>query len=148
MSGNLKDNQMSRWPDVVLLSSIRCLSLGIHMIKCQPDLLDYQISRWLYIVLFLATRCLYGRLHLTECQPDPKDEQMSKWPDLVPFLAMKCLYKGWMFDWISAWHIQWPFIKMTWCSTILGHEMPLPRRYIWLNVRLTQRITRCQDDLM
>ena len=100
------------------------------------------MSRWPDIVPFLATRCLYlGSTSDWMSAWSIRWQTMSRRPDLIPFLAMKCLYKGRMFDWISAWHIQWPNTKMTWCSTILGHEMPLPRRYIWLNVSLTQRIT-------
>ena len=36
--------------------------------------------------------------------------------------------------------------KMTWHSTILGHEMPV-LVIIWLNVRLTLWMTKCQDGL-
>ena len=47
----------------------------------------------------------------------------------------------------STWPRCWPNVKLTWCSTSLGHQMPL-LRYIWLKVHLTQRLTKCQSDLM
>ena len=33
---------------------------------------------------------------------------------------------GVLSDWMSAWPKGWPNVKMTWCSTIFGHQMPLP----------------------
>ena len=138
-----------RWPDVVLFSAIRCLYLeGYIWLNVSLTQRDDQMSRWLYIVLFLAIRCLYGRLHLIECQLDQKDNQMSRWPDLVLLsLAIRCLSLEDTYDWMSAWPTGWPNVKMTLHCSILGHQMPLLGGYIWLNVSLTQRMNKCQNDL-
>ena len=64
---------------------------------------------------------------LTEGQPDPKAHQMSSRLDIVLLLATRCLYLGDMSDWRSAWPKGSPNIKLAWCSTALGHQMPLPR---------------------
>ena len=117
------------------------------------------------LVPLLATRCLYWGVHLTKGQPDPKDDQMPSWPDvvlllgirclylgstselrstghnLVPLLATRCLYQGWvcMSDQRSAWSKGRPNVKLTWCSNMFGHQMPLPWGYIWPKVSLAQR---------
>ena len=62
-----KDDQMSSWPDVVLLLVTRCLYQGVHLTKCQSDPKDDQMSRWPDIVPFLATRCLYGGMSELRC---------------------------------------------------------------------------------
>ena len=66
---------------------------------------------------------------LTEGQPDPKAPQVSSWPDVILLFATRCLYWG-MSHWRSAWPKGWPNVKMTWCSTILGHQMPLLGVYL------------------
>ena len=52
----------------------------------------------------------------------------------------------------STWLKCWPNVTLTWCSTALGHYMPLPgavggRGYIWPNISLTHRLTKCHADL-
>ena len=51
---------------------------------------------------------------------------MSRWHYVVPLLATRCLYQGGTSDQRSAWSQGWPNVKLTWCSAILGHQMPLP----------------------
>ena len=63
-------------------------------------------------------------VHLIECQPDQKAHQISSWPGIVLLLATRCSMGG-TSDWISAWLKGLPNVKLTWCSTALGHYMPL-----------------------
>ena len=61
---------------------------------------------------------------LTECQSDPKAHQMSSWPDIVLLLTTRCFY--WGYVWLNVSLTQrLTNVKVTWCSTALGHQMPL-----------------------
>ena len=48
----------------------------------------------------------------------------------------------------STWPKCWPNVKLMLCSVTLAHQRPILVGYIWLNVSLTQSLTKCQDDLM
>ena len=123
-----KADQMSRWPDVTLLLVTRCLYQGdtSELRSTGPN-----------VVLVLATRCLYQGVHLTEGQPDPKPDQMSSWPEIVPFLATRCLYGGYIWTQSTG-----PNLVLVWATKFLYQG------YVRLNVSLTQRLAKCQDDLM
>ena len=56
---------MSRWPYVVLLLTIRCLCWGYVWLSTAFSIAFLNMSRWPHIVLLLATRCLYWGVHLT-----------------------------------------------------------------------------------
>ena len=86
----------------------------------------------------LATRCLYWGVHLTwACLTVNVKLTLhltvnSRWPDVLLLLATRCLYWGGV-------HLTWACltrnvklilhltvnVKLTWCSTTLGHQMPL-----------------------
>ena len=68
-----KADQMSIWPDVVLLLATRCLTGGGVGAK--------GVMGW--------------RVHLTKHQPDPQSDQMSCWPAVVSLFSTRCLYWGW-----------------------------------------------------
>ena len=54
-----------------------------------------------------------------------KADQMSNWPKVVSLLATRYLYWGW---WMGCREVRgqlWPNISQSWCSTTLGHYIPL-----------------------
>ena len=58
-----------------------------------------------------------------------KSTSLKCWPNVKLMLysvtpGTRCFYWG-MSDWMSAWPKGLPNVKMTWCSTALGHQMPL-----------------------
>ena len=128
---------MSKKPDVVPFLATRCLYQGVCLTECQPEPKDKQMSRWPDVVPFLATRCLYQGVCLTDSQSDPKANQMSRWPDIVLSSGQLdlCQYHSWPPD-ASTRGVHLTEcqpdpkddqnVKITWCSTILGHQMPLP----------------------
>ena len=93
---------------------------------------------WPDVVLLLATRCLYQGVNLTKGHADPKADQMQSWPDVVLLLATRCLYQGGMSEQRSTGPNIVPLLA-TKC---------IYWGYIWPKVRLTQRLTKCQADLM
>ena len=173
------------WPNVKMtwyctLFEHQMPLLGVHLNEYQPKPKDDQMSRWLDIALFLTTRWLYWRLHLTECQLDPKGWTNVKMTWFSTILGHDMPLSRVMFDWISAWHMPMTKYRMTWCSyhswppwmPLLGVHLTkyqldlkddqmsrwpdivpflssscLYWGHIWLNVRLTQRMNKCQDEL-
>ena len=98
---------------------------GVHLTEGQPDPKADQTSSWHDVVLLLQTRFLYWGPHLTEGQPEPRVDQMSSWPDLKA-------------NQMSSWPDVVPLL-LTRC---------LYQGDIWLKVSVTQRLTKCQADLM
>ena len=66
-------------------------------------------------------------------------ELRSTGPNRVPLLPLDA----------STRQCIWAHVNWTQLSTTLGHKMPLPggMGYIWPEVSLTQRLTKCQADL-
>ena len=51
-----------------------------------------------------------------------------------------------MSDQRSAWPKGWPLVKLTWCSTILGHQMPLPGLCLTKGQSDQKIDKKCQTD--
>ena len=84
----------------------------------------------------LGVHLTKGQLDTTEYHSWPLDastggtsDWRSAWPkgwlNVVSLLATRWFYQGGMSDQKSAWSKGWPNVKLTWCSTTLGHQMPL-----------------------
>ena len=81
---------------------------------------------------------------------------MPSWPDVVPVQATRCLFWGyiWLNVWarmsvfvsiellkMSRWPYIWLYVKLTWCSTSLGHQMPILGVCLTVNVKVTLHLT-------
>ena len=128
----------STGPNLVLVLATRCLYLGgmcelgptkpnlvpvldvplpgVHLIKSQSDPKVNKVSSWPNAVPLLATRCLYS---------GGTSELKSTGPNLALVLTTRCLYQGSTSDQRSAWPKGWQNVKLTSCSTLLGHQMHL-----------------------
>ena len=146
---------------LVPLLATRCLYLGtlrgiggdgvgVHLTKHQPDPQDDQMSHWPAVVLLFTTRCLnrvggvkwanrgnwscIWKIKMVYCKVLLKTqdgllqtiEHELKWmePKLVPLMATRCLYLGALRG-----------------IGVMGWG------YIWQNISLTQRMTKCHADL-
>ena len=105
-----KDDQMSRWPNIVLFLATRYLYGRLNLIECQLEPKDDQMSRWRDIVLFLNTRCLYWEYIWLNVS---LNQRMTKWQDNLT------LYHSWPPDaytggyiWLNVCLIQ----RMTKCQ--------------------------------
>ena len=138
-----KADQMLSWPEVVPLLATRCLYQGVHLTKGQSDPKADQMSNWPEVVPLLTDRCCYWG-YLTKGLPDPKVEQMSSWSSItldhyMPLTGVH-LTKGQpepKADQMSSWPEVVPLLTTGCCYW----------GYIWPQVSLTQRLTKCQADL-
>ena len=149
---HIQDDQIPKWPDCSYHSwPWRCLYQG-------GDMSDW-MSAW---HIQRDNKCLRWPDVVVHSQPSDastlKDtyDWMSAWPTEWPNVKMTlhCSILGhqiplWQAtsDWMSAWSKGWPNVKMTWYCTLFEHQMPLLGGYIWMNISLNQRMTKCQDDL-
>ena len=82
-------DQMSRWPDVVVLLATRCLYSGMSELR----------SIWHKFVLLLSTRSLYQGVHLSSDQSDPVNHmQVSLTQKLTKCQADLMQYSYWPLD--------------------------------------------------
>ena len=91
----VKADQISSWPHIVPLLTIRCLYCGVHLSGGQSDQEADQISSWHYVVPLLTTRCLY--------QGGTSDWR-SAWPKGWPNVKLTLNVKGFM---INVLLVQW-----------------------------------------
>ena len=145
---------LSCWPDIVLLLVTRCLYLGgmSELRSFLFTLVPFLVTRWLYwgcswtlvSCMHINTILLSGQFYLHVYYSWLRSV-VSTW---VPFLPPDTSLEGTP-ELVSVVSTLVPFLADISCiyiSTILCQQMA--GGYIWLKVSLTQRLTKCQADLM
>ena len=117
----------------------------IHLTKHHTDPQADHMLCWPAAVPLLTTRCLYWGLGVSI-------REANRVCRGIGGLHMKnedCLLQSTCENsrWSVADNRTWAQVNGTQVHTTLGHRMPLPRGYVWLEVSLTQRLTKCQDYL-